>query len=281
VNLLRQTVGSRFQTGKNGTLHEGRASMIALFASVLATLLLGCGGSASDEAFPVIRAVIHHGNASEAKCKAFEEGRICRDPGHWIVEMQGKRFTDPDAMDEFFKKEADLERTEAKDPYMSQRHVVIQAEPGSPWSAVHSVIRPGAKSGIYKFDLIAAKPGEKKETVTFWLFTDTSPELPPIELRLLLRWDPVRGVIRRKFDPGEFVSDDPTQGDRELIQVLETMAEERKADRFLFKIYIDAGPDVPLDAVVHTIELCRKNGFERVSSAHGSRPLTAEPERAK
>jgi len=238
---------------------------ITILAILLPPLFSACGGAASDETSVVIGAVIHHCIASEAKCERYEQGGICREQGHWIVEIQGKRFTDPEKLSEVIKREADAERTDKKMPHESQRHVLIRAEPTSPWSVCQSVIRPCAKAGIYKLELSSAKPGEKKGSVECWLPRDSrGPQIQRLYIRLFVHWDPARGVVKRKIDARDYVSEDLHKGGQELMKLMEAMAEEQKADKISCLIHIDAGPDVPFEAVVNVTSLCKENNFDRV-----------------
>ncbi len=109
--------------------------------------------------------VLHRMERGNVNCAAYEAGKICRDDQHWLYSIRSKEFT-KEQIWERLKFEANLELEDQVDPAagkkLSKRKIMIRADKGAPYGHIQQVLTGCALAGIYKIELTAAMPSEKK-----------------------------------------------------------------------------------------------------------------------
>ncbi len=125
----------------------------------------------------VERVTINVYHDPKINCGEYRKGDVCRkmcDPntlkgGHWYIGIKGADFvpagTDIERLVKRLKKEADMQKgTDAKNPNISERRVMIRADASSPYEFAQRVMNSCAMAGIYKIEVgAAAPPIEKKK----------------------------------------------------------------------------------------------------------------------
>jgi biopolymer transport protein ExbD len=96
--------------------------------------------------------------------------------------------------------------------------------------------------------------------------TGGRPGPPPLvileEIRVFMRWDPVRGDTVRKVSRAEVASDADMMG---AIRAMK--GDYERAQKTEFPIIIDATPDVPWQEVVHVVDLCKADKLAKIQFA--------------
>src|SRR4030095_15344673 len=87
------------------------------------------------------------------------------------------------------------------------------------------------------------------------------------EIQLIMKWE--GGVTTRKVR-----NNAPAGSDEELMQtVLQLAADYSKGGNNTWPLVIDAEPEVPWQDVIHVMDLCKRNGIERLEFAAPQRKI--------
>jgi biopolymer transport protein ExbD len=105
---------------------------------------------------------VYHRYPNEVKCSAYAKGQVCREEAHWRTGIKGKDYSDPEKLGGVLKKEADLARTDPKNPLVSERKVMIRGDASAPYGLVQRTMNTCAKAGIYKIECGAARPADDR-----------------------------------------------------------------------------------------------------------------------
>lgn len=109
--------------------------------------------------------VLHRMERGNVSCADYLAGKICRDETHWLYSIRAKEFT-KEQIWERLKFEANLELEDQVDPQagkkLSKRKIMIRADRYAPYGHIQQVLTGCALAGIYKIELTAAMPSEKK-----------------------------------------------------------------------------------------------------------------------
>ena len=95
-------------------------------------------------------------------CEPYNKKQVCREDNHWKVGIKGRDYSDPEKLGAVLKKEADKDRTDTKNPLISERKVMIRADAFSPYGLAQRAMNVCAKAGIYKIEVGAASPPAAK-----------------------------------------------------------------------------------------------------------------------
>ncbi len=102
------------------------------------------------------------------------------------------------------------------------------------------------------------------------VFQGPASELVKDEICIVMRWDAGASATIRSLRHQE-----PIGTDDELIQAVVQIADGyRRSNNNKFPLVIDAEPAVPWRDVVHVMDLCKRNGIERIEFAAPERPIT-------
>jgi len=89
---------------------------------------------------------------------------------------------------------------------------------------------------------------------------------PLEEIRVVALWDARAGATVRRVG-----NRPPAGSDQELMQVILSMAADyRKVNKNDFPVLIQAAREVPWQDVVHIMDLCKRQGLERIEFSGGS-----------
>ena len=103
------------------------------------------------------------------------------------------------------------------------------------------------------------------------IFGGAAQTLVKDEIRVIMRWDDKSDTTLRKV---RSTKDTWAQSDEELMQeVLELAAGYRNAGNTTWPLVIDAQFDVPWQEVIHVMDLCKRNGIERIEFAAPEAPI--------
>ncbi|MBI1851785.1 MAG: hypothetical protein HYR85_15710 [Planctomycetes bacterium] len=97
-------------------------------------------------------------------CDAFRKGHLCRDDGHWAVEIDGHECEKLDVAARLAAASSfELEPAGGASPArLSARTVVIRADALSPYSIVNGLLGTCSLCGIYKVEVGTANPATPK-----------------------------------------------------------------------------------------------------------------------
>ena len=110
---------------------------------------------------------VYHRYSNEVPCKQYADQEVCRDPTHWRIGIAGKDFTDPKKLEDQLKAASGADPsppvgTVTKKPRFSERGAMVRGDQSAPYRLVQNVINACARAGIYKIEIGAARPPEKK-----------------------------------------------------------------------------------------------------------------------
>lgn len=93
-------------------------------------------------------------------CATYTGQKVCREDRHWKTAISGHDFRDTTALTAYLQKVAPREKDDAR---RSPQRVMIRSDRAAPYGLAQRAMNACAETGIYKIEVGAALPEEKKK----------------------------------------------------------------------------------------------------------------------